>query len=152
MSEQIGIFYPEVKDIATKMNITEADFIIKDTVPDEFRLSMREAVHPIFDSIYYQNIRFKLKTVNDFCVFLSDTGCTLPNDIRPVYCRIYPFFPSKQGDKYITVLSSHECLAQNKSTNSWTIVNEHFGYSHEYLQVLFAKMNILAEMHIQYLT
>ena len=28
---------------------------------------------------------------NGHCCFLTDTGCSLPSDVRPLLCRIYPY-------------------------------------------------------------
>lgn len=35
---------------------------------------------------------YELKTVNDSCIFLNDSGCSLPTEVRPLSCRIYPFW------------------------------------------------------------
>ena len=149
---QIGIFYGEIQLIKEKMNMEEWEFIVRDTVANDYRESLSTSIHPLFDKIYYKNTRFRLKTIDEKCVFLTDEGCNLPEDIRPLYCRIYPFFPSDKGDQYINVLSSHECTAQYKSTHSWAIVNEHFQYNKEYLYDLFKQFKDAADEHVAALT
>ncbi|WP_027178827.1 YkgJ family cysteine cluster protein [Maridesulfovibrio bastinii] len=49
---------------------------------------------------------------NGACVFLGSEGCTLARDIRPFYCRIFPFWVI---GKSISVLESSDCLAQTEN-------------------------------------
>lgn len=43
------------------------------------------------------------------CGFLGDEGCILAKEIRPFYCRIFPFWVI---GKSVSVLESSTCLAQ----------------------------------------
>ena len=147
---QIGIFYSDIQRICNHLNVSEEYFVVKDTVSDEFLEALTTSIHPIFKKIYHKNIGFKLKTIDGKCVFLSDTGCKLPDSARPLYCKIYPFWSSKD-DKFINVLSSFDCLAQRQSTLSWRIVNENFGYTEEYIRGMFEEIVNAAEEHIMQL-
>ncbi|NCA99756.1 MAG: hypothetical protein EOM70_10310 [Clostridia bacterium] len=31
------------------------------------------------------------KQDNGFCLFVADTGCVLPREVRPLVCRLYPY-------------------------------------------------------------
>ena len=136
---QIGISQYDIVKIKTYINQCEGYFIVKEVVTDEFRESLSKNIHPIFDKIFNNNVALRLKTMNGKCIFLKDDGCQLPNDIRPLYCKIYPFWLSADN-KHIIVLSSFDCLAQRKSTLSWQVVNENFGYTEEYIRELFYKL------------
>jgi Fe-S-cluster containining protein len=35
---------------------------------------------------------FEIKTLEDSCFFKDDNGCLLPDEARPHFCRIYPFW------------------------------------------------------------
>ncbi|QDV08339.1 Flagellin N-methylase [Planctomycetes bacterium Poly30] len=37
------------------------------------------------------------KTETGDCVFLGEAGCRLPEDVRPIVCRIYPFSFNEDG-------------------------------------------------------
>jgi len=38
-----------------------------------------------------------LRRKGDNCYFLTETGCSLPPDVRPLLCRIYPYDFREQG-------------------------------------------------------
>ncbi len=50
---------------------------------------MIDSVHKIFP---LNGIHFELKTVEDVCIFKDINGCILPDEARPLFCRIYPFW------------------------------------------------------------
>jgi len=50
---------------------------------------MADSVHKIFP---VNKTHFDLKTVEDDCIFKDRNGCVLPDDARPLFCRIYPFW------------------------------------------------------------
>ena len=147
-SLHIGIFLDDIKKIESHLNVDRDYFIEVDSIDSILREFLSNTIHPVFDKIFYQNTRHKLKTIDDKCIFLTDTGCKLPTEIRPLYCRIYPFWLS-YDNKHINVLSSDECLAQEQSTLSWHIVNQHFGCTEEYLRDLFAQVLLYAEQHVK---
>jgi Fe-S-cluster containining protein len=145
-SDQVGIFLDDIYIIQNHLNVEMGHFIVQDTVPDKYRKSLSTHIHPIFDKLYHNNTRYKLKIIDQKCIFLSRSGCKLPVEIRPLYCRIYPFWFSANGN--IMVLSSQQCLAQSKSTLSWKVVNEHFGYSEDYLKSIFAQILIYGDSNM----
>lgn len=54
----------------------------------------------------------ELKTKDDACIFQGNEGCVLPNDVRPHFCRIYPFWFFK-GEPHI--FQDSNCLALEKN-------------------------------------
>jgi len=46
---------------------------------------------------------------NGDCTFLSATGCTLPLEVRPLVCRLYPYAYDEHG---LRGTSSHRCPAE----------------------------------------
>ena len=136
---QIGITQNDINKIKGFTGKAEKDFIITDKVSKEYKESLAVNIHPIFNEIYDNNTRHRIKTYNERCIFLKDGGCELPPEIRPIYCRLYPFWLSPDN-KHIIVLSSYDCLAQTKSTLSWKAVNEHFNYNEEHLKKLFSEL------------
>lgn len=41
--------------------------------------------------------RVLVKTETGDCTFLGEAGCRLPEDVRPIVCRIYPFSFTEDG-------------------------------------------------------
>ena len=51
---------------------------------------------------------FRLATLNTgFCVFLGKLGCVLPRDVRPWFCKLFPFWV-QNGE--ITAFTASYCL------------------------------------------
>lgn len=46
------------------------------------------------------------------CVFLSPSGCTLPRDTRPYYCRLFPFWVL--GEQLVT-FEARRCLVSHQA-------------------------------------
>ncbi|RQD63160.1 MAG: zinc/iron-chelating domain-containing protein [Desulfonatronovibrio sp. MSAO_Bac4] len=46
------------------------------------------------------------------CILLRENGCMLPENIRPAYCRIYPFWFK---DNRMTFIKDSQCLAQDNN-------------------------------------
>lgn len=55
---------------------------------------------------------FELKTAKEACVLLGSNGCTLPRDIRPHFCQIYPFWFFEYEPH---VFQDSDCLALQTS-------------------------------------
>ena len=144
---QIGIFYDDILKIEGFIGQDKNHFIVREEISNNIRESLSKKAHPVFDKIYHKNSSFKLKVVDGQCIFLADSGCKLPEDKRPLYCRIYPFWLSFDN-RHINVLSSYDCLAQKKSTLSWAVVNQHFGYSEEYIRELFREIELAGDRHV----
>lgn len=49
---------------------------------------------------------------NGDCRFLGASGCVLPAEARPYYCRLYPFW---MANERITYFDSPRCLARRES-------------------------------------
>jgi len=148
---QIGIFYDDMLKVSEYINMPFDYFVIEDSISNALRDALSITSYPLFDKIFYENNRLKLKTINEKCIFLTDEGCNLPLEIRPLYCRVFPFWPSIDFNN-IYVLSSSDCLAQEKSMFNWNIVNKHFNYQEKYLRELFKKMREYSEMHVKYIS
>lgn len=68
----------------------------------------RDIIQKLFPS---RDFHFRLSvTVDGSCIFLDQSGCVLPVEARPYYCRLYPFWFI--NSKLFT-LTSPECLAVN---------------------------------------
>lgn len=56
---------------------------------------------------------WRLKTGPDGgCVFLGETGCILPRDVRPWYCRLFPAWMNRGA---VTIFLADECLIAHKA-------------------------------------
>ncbi|WP_300456244.1 hypothetical protein [Desulfobacula sp.] len=55
---------------------------------------------------------FELKTINNACILLGKDGCRLPKDVRPHFCRIYPFW---FFDAEPQIFQDPDCLALRNS-------------------------------------
>ena len=138
----IGITTEDIKRIKEHLNINQEDFIVEEFKSDEEIKTLIKYIHPIFEKLYANNRCFRLKTIDNHCVFLEKIGnnqygaCVLPEEIKPLYCRIYPFWMTPDNN-YISILTSNECLAQRESSLSWNIVNKYFNYTEIYVKNLF---------------
>ena len=70
------------------------------------------------------------------CVFLQPDGCALPRDIRPAYCRIFPFWIRQYE---IWHFSSRECQAQREQRARPALQNS-FGLSDADVWDLYATL------------
>lgn len=53
------------------------------------------------------------------CFFLTQTGCTLTREVRPVFCRLFPFWVTWSK---ITYFMFPDCLVTNKYDNLHEII------------------------------
>jgi len=136
---QIGLFYPDIQRIADYLQKDVSYFTDNKVINSAIREFLSSKIHPIFDIMYHDDKYIALKKIDNRCMFLTDTGCSLPHEVRPIYCRLYPFWPSYHNE-YINVLSSDDCLAQRESTLDWKVVNKHFGYSEGYIRSMFSEL------------
>ncbi len=51
---------------------------------------------------------YELKTMDKSCALLGDDGCILPKEIRPHFCRIYPFWFFEEKPH---IFQDSDCLA-----------------------------------------
>jgi Fe-S-cluster containining protein len=115
-SIEIGISIPEAIIIQKATKLSISDFLERDTINPLLVDSIARSIHPNFKQIFYKNIRYKLKTVDNKCIFLTDQGCQLPRNIRPHYCNLYPFWLMPDEDR-LQVLINPDCLAQTRALN-----------------------------------
>ncbi len=66
---------------------------------------MADSVHKIFP---VNKTHFDLKTQENTCIFKERNGCLLPNEARPHFCRIYPFW---FFDDELQIFEDPNCLA-----------------------------------------
>ena len=115
-------------DMPAPISEPEIQKILK-TVTNQFREDLFETKEnsPVFinqmaalfpdmahflDKIFPLNkTHYQLKTIGNACIFLSATGCTLPDHARPLFCRIYPFW---FFDDQPQIFQDHCCLAIQK--------------------------------------
>ncbi|MDD4155064.1 MAG: GNAT family N-acetyltransferase [Candidatus Cloacimonetes bacterium] len=141
----IGISINDINRIKEYSQINQKEFIIEEYKTDQEINLLVKHYHPIFEKIYTDNRCFRLKTIDNHCIFQKKTGknkfgqCILPDEVRPLYCKIYPFWMTTDN-KYITILPSNECLAQRESSISWTMVNKYFNYTEEHIKNLFSQI------------
>ena len=138
---QMGLFPNDIEKICVELNVEPDYFIVKDIVEPDIIKMFSNFNYAFFDVVFKDNVRYKLKIINEKCIFLNDNGCSLPLNARPLFCRAYPFWLSKNY-KNIYVFSSTDCLAQEKSTLNWMLVNEYFNYSETYLRNMFEELKI----------
>jgi len=115
-SIEIGISLPEAYKISQATGLEIDQFLQKDNIDSFLVDSLARTIHPIFNKIFYKGIRYKLKTIDNNCVFLTEAGCKLEKRIRPFYCNLYPFWLMPDEDR-LRVLINHECLAQQRAAN-----------------------------------
>lgn len=71
------------------------------------------------------------------CIFLSDTGCNLPTEARPYYCRLFPVWVS--GGE-IMVLGA-ECLARREARGMGMLLRS-FGQTPAKARELHARLRM----------
>ncbi|MFW5731035.1 MAG: YkgJ family cysteine cluster protein [Desulfonatronovibrionaceae bacterium] len=96
-----------------------SDFYVKEKNTPEFIRSLGKimpcsgnALRKCFPA---QGSHNRLKTdIHGNCTFLGPQGCRLDSYVRPLYCRIYPFWFSKGK---LTFLKDPGCLAQQETAS-----------------------------------
>jgi len=72
------------------------------------------------------------------CAFLSPEGCILPNEARPYYCRLFPFW-IMDGD--MTVFTAGHCLAVRQGGNAAGTL-EAIGFTRKRVHELFGRLRL----------
>jgi Fe-S-cluster containining protein len=113
---------------------------------------------PLYRSYFRRGpVRTTLLARNGACVFFDPTGgCTLPSDVRPIACRIYPFEQwadgswslavGRYGDLSVAREEGSACLAIEES-ESMDEVFAAFGTSREVVEALGAQLAEEAREH-----
>lgn len=72
----------------------------------------KERVEALFP---HHKFHLRLATTSDgACVFLGSEGCALPQEARPYYCRLFPFW--MEGER-LSLLHVPGCLAQRTGSH-----------------------------------
>ena len=80
---------------------------------------------------------YRIRIKNDSrCSFLTETGCLLPYDSRPWFCRIYPFWVMNGK---VELFTNNQCLALLRSTDI-SQVYEVFNTNEEEVMELYRKL------------
>lgn len=117
-----------------------------------------ESRWPLYRGYFRQGpMRVTLAARDGACVFHSPgRGCTLPMDVRPVACRLYPFEQWADGSwsvavtRYGDLAAAREeggaCLAVEEATSMEELLAM-FGTTHEAVEALGARLAKEAREH-----
>lgn len=112
----------DVRRISAHLRRPATAFVAEEVMDDDAARDY-EARRPLYRGYFRQGpVRLSLRVVQGACVFLDrECGCSLPSDVRPTACRLYPFelFPSgewsvavgRTGDLARARETSDGCLA-----------------------------------------
>lgn len=90
----------------------------------------------VFEAFPETKTHFELKTLNNACILLGANGCILPKDVRPHFCRVYPFWFFEDEPQ---IFQDSECLAlQNCETVSEVFLS--LGTNPEMLQRIHSQI------------
>ncbi len=138
-----GLTIGEIENICKYSGLKPADFTVNDIAEKKF-LDTVTSISPIFVQTMPNGHRTRLKIENQKCVFLEDSGCFLPNEIRPVFCQIYPFW-FDHNDRLMLMISEH-CLAQHSMTSAKSVMNL-LEMNYQDIRELFLKLKRFAGDH-----
>lgn len=116
-----GLTSSEILKISESTGIEPKNFVVLDTVPVDFYNSIT-SFSPIFKQTMPGRKRHRLLTYGDRCIFLGAGGCTLTYEVRPYYCRLYPFWFRVQftnqgswfGKQVIAEIKDIDCVVEDK--------------------------------------
>lgn len=72
------------------------------------------------------------------CAFLSPGGCILPNEARPYYCRLFPFWVMEND---LTIFTAGYCLAVKQGKNVAGTL-EAIGITRKRVHELFGRLRL----------
>ncbi len=131
----------EVAAMSAASGLSPDQFSVQDQADDAF-LEFLAALHPAFLMTMPGGRRRRLIiTPQGACLFLGPQGCALPQEARPLYCRLYPFWINPHGR--LMVLANPQCLAQ-QNARSWREALKRLGQDEPSLRALFARFLELA--------
>ncbi|WP_224370699.1 YkgJ family cysteine cluster protein [Hyalangium versicolor] len=117
-----------------------------------------EARWPLYRGYFRRGpVRTTLLARAGACVFLDRTrGCTLPMDVRPIACRLYPFDKwadgswsltvGRYGDLAVARAEGTACLAVEEAESMEDVLAA-FGTTHEAVEALGAQLAEEARSH-----
>ncbi len=99
-------------------HLQHSDFFVEQPNTVKFIASMGRLLpdhHTKTRSIFAPDTcHLRLKTLSDGkCIQLQDDGCLLPRQLRPFYCRLFPFWFLRGKLVY---MANSKCLAQHETS------------------------------------
>ncbi|MFV0423601.1 MAG: YkgJ family cysteine cluster protein [Oleidesulfovibrio sp.] len=73
------------------------------------------------------------------CLFLTHSGCRLPREARPWYCRLFPFWFMPNG--MLTMFTPDECLVYLESSSIREAM-ETMGVTENELRLIFGRLRL----------
>ncbi len=137
LSCQFGLTQGEIDEIIQHTGLKESDFIVEDTISLDYYMNLI-LINSIFEVVYRGMKRKKLITINNKCIFLTDSGCSLRAESRPIYCRMFPFWIT-EGTEKLLLIPSEYCLAQKNATNLFQVLRK-FEIEKQQLQDIYQKL------------
>ena len=142
-SQMFGLTSGEIEAISNHTGLSPDLFTVQDVAGREF-LDGLASIHPVFLNTMPGGQRFRLVLKSDQCFFLGRQGCTLPNSVRPLFCRLYPFwFTPKER---LMVLTSDRCLAQADAASIEQVL-QRMETNEKTMKKLFDQFTDLANQH-----
>lgn len=87
----------EVEEVLAHTGHVKIDSIYKKAENSPFFVRHMMTLFPgmesrVFRKFSENDFHYELRTIDQACVLLGANGCILPDRIRPLFCRIYPFW------------------------------------------------------------
>ena len=147
VDHMFGLTVDEIQAISRASDLKPGQFMVKDEISPEFERTLKQ-IHPVFGQTMPRRQRHRLRIRRDgTCVFLRESGCSLPAASRPLYCKLYPFWFTPSGR--LTVLLSDKCLAQ-QNAHSVAEMLARMGLAQAELKQLFLRLKTLAAKHMEW--
>lgn len=147
----------DVARIGAHTRLAAARFSVEEPLGHEEARTYEE-VRPLFRGYFARApVRTTLRVVDGACLFhRAGAGCTLPADVRPVTCRLYPFerlpdggwgvVPPRYGGLEAAREGGGGCLAVEEAESLHGLL-AHFGTTLEALEALAAQLARDARAH-----
>ena len=140
----------DVARIGAHARVAARRFAVEEALTHEEAREYEEA-RPLWRGYFARApVRTGLRAVDGACLFhRAGAGCTLPADVRPVACRLYPFerlpggswglTPQRHGSLAAARAEGGGCLAAEEAED-FEAVLAHFGTTLEALEALAAQL------------
>lgn len=104
---------PEIERIIDFLGVKDKETIFNAKPNSTFYVRQMLNLFPGMEDAVYKKFpeherHFELKTKHTSCILLGPDGCVLPKEIRPHFCRIYPFWFFDQEPH---IFQDSDCLA-----------------------------------------
>ncbi|EFI33815.1 conserved hypothetical protein [Desulfonatronospira thiodismutans ASO3-1] len=99
-------------------HLQHSDFFVEQPNTADFIASVSRLLpdhqHKTRSIFALDTCHLRLKTLSDGkCILLQDDGCLLPRELRPFYCRLFPFWFLRGK---LVFMTNSKCLAQHESS------------------------------------